>query len=175
MTKASSSSRPNTTSPSRRAEITRLVFLLLAAIILPLLFVAAVAGWFRGPGKVALDASDYCEHCGEEMQEISAAEYEQMVQDGKSFIVFVDQDGCVTADRLQGFVEDYAHEKGLKVYKIQFSAARDSSMHEKVKYYPSVVIVDKGRVHAYLRADSDEDAHAYNDAPTFRAWLEKYI
>ena len=77
-------------------------------------------------------------------------------------MVFVDQGGCKTADNLRGFVLDYAKEKGLKVYRLFFGDMKETSMHDKVKYYPSVVMVSKGRIVGFLRADSDEDAVVYN-------------
>ena len=122
-----------------------------------------------------MDANDYCEGCGEQMVDISGEEYEKMVKDGQSFMVFVDQENCTTADKVEGFVHNYADEKDLRVYRIQFSEAKETSMHEKVKYYPSVVVVNRGNIAGFLRADSDEDARAYNDEGEFRGWVERYV
>lgn len=159
----------------KRIEILKLVGLLILVVVLPLLFVGAVAGWFDGEGRVAIDADEYCEGCGEQMVDISGEEYEQMVRDGRSFMVFVDQENCTTADKLEGFLQNYARENGLRVYRIQFSVAKETSMHESVKYYPSVVVVDRGSIVQYLRADSDEDAHVYNDEGAFREWAGEIV
>ena len=87
----------------------------------------------------------------------------------------VDQSGCTTADRLREYVTRYMTETGILVYKMMFEQVKESSLHDQVKYYPSVVVVDKGVVRAYLRADSDEDAEVYNNYNAFREWMEKYL
>ncbi len=162
-------------SRSRKAEIVRLVLLLLLVIGGTTLFVGAVAGWFDGGKRAVIEASDRCETCGQELADVTGEEYEQMVKEGKSFVIFIDQEGCTTADKVEGYVKNYAGEKKVRIYRMQFSEARETSMHEKVKYYPSVVVVSKGGIIGYLRADSDEDAHAYNDEATFREWVGRYV
>ena len=156
-------------------KIWQLVLLLLIVVGGTILFVGATSGWF-GSGKVVLDAEYYCgEDCDDEMMELSGAKYEDLVKEGKSFVVFVDQSGCTTADRLRGYVTDYAHKVGIKVYRMMFSEARETSLHDYVKYYPSVAVVSHGKVVAWLRADSDEDADYYNDNEAFNKWLNRYL
>ena len=139
------------------------------------LFVGATSGWFGG-GKVVLDTEYYCgESCNGEMMELTGMEYEELVRDGGSFVVFVDQSGCTTADRLREYVSDYVLEMGVKAYRMMFSEVKETSLHDFVKYYPSVVVVSKGRVAGYLRADSDEDVDIYNDYGAFRKWMGRYL
>lgn len=156
-------------------KVWQLIVLLLVVVGGTVLFVGAASGWFGG-GKVVLDAEYYCgESCDGEMMVLTGAEYEELVREGGSFVVFVDQSGCTTADRLRGYVSDYALKVGMKVYRMMFSEARETSLHDYVKYYPSVVVVSKGRVVGYLRADSDEDADMYNDYDAFVGWMKKYL
>lgn len=153
----------------------QLVLLLLVVVGGTVLFLGATSGWF-GSGKVVLDAEYYCgENCDGEMMDLLRAEYEDLVKEGKSFVVFVDQSGCTTADRLRGYVTDFAREAGIKVYRMMFSEARGTSIHDYVKYYPSVVVVSRGKVVAWLRADSDEDADYYNDYEAFKGWAQRYL
>ena len=111
----------------------------------------------------------------EEFMELDAATYEDLVKAGKSFVVFVDQDGCTTADRLEGFVSDWASAAGVKVFKMMFEEVKKSSLHSDVKYYPSVVVIGNGVVRGHLRAHSDEDADAYNDYDAFLRWVQRYL
>ena len=99
--------------------------------------------------------------------------YESLVAEGKSFVVFVDQGGCTTADRLRGFVKDYASSHGIKVYRMFFEDMKKTSLHDFVKYYPSVAVILRGKVMGYLRADSDEDSDAYNNDDAFLTWMQK--
>ena len=158
-----------------RLKVWQLVVLLVAVIGGTVLFLGAVGGWFGG-SKVTLDAEYYCgEECDGEMTELSGARYEELVRNGGSFVVFVDQSGCTTAERLRGYVADYAREIGVRVYRMMFSEVKETSLHDFVKYYPSVAVVSRGRVAGYLRADSDEDADIYNNYEMFKRWIKRYL
>lgn len=150
---------------------------ILAVVVGIVLIFAAVAlevrgGWFSGE-KVVLNEEYYGRFT--DYNNLSVEEYEKLINNKKSFVVLVDQNGCNTADKLREFVKDWAEEVGIKVQKIMFSEMKEGSMHELVKYYPSVVIVEDGKVKAFLRADNDEDADEYNDYQAFKSWIEKYI
>ena len=156
----------------QQKNIAWLVGLLILTVGGGILFVGAASGWFDD-GRVKLDAEYYEE--GAELVKLSADEYEGLIEAGKSFVVFVDQNGCTTADRLRGYIKQYMAEKGILVYQMMFGEVKKATLHEQVKYYPSVAIVSRGRVVAYLKADSDEDADIYNDYEAFRGWMGKYL
>ena len=75
---------------------------------------------------------------------------------------------------------DKIFEEIMKKYKIDFLSIpfeefKNTSIYKKVKYAPSVIIVNNGKVNAYLNAESDEDLNKYQSASEFESWLEKYI
>lgn len=153
----------------------QLILLLIVVVGGIVIFVGAVSGWF-GDSKVVLDVDYHCgESCNGEMMELTGAKYEELIQNGGSFVVFVDQSGCTTADRLRGYMTDYTIDNGIKAYRMMFSEARETSLHDYVKYYPSVVIVSRGQVMSYLRADSDDDADYYNEYESFKRWADRYL
>ena len=152
-----------------------LIVALVVVLLGSLVFVGAVAGWFDD-SKVVLDAEYLCgDGCDGEYMELTKEGYEGLIGEKKSFVVLVDQNGCTTADRMRGYVQDWAIDAGVKVYRMMFEEVKESSLHEYVKYYPSVVVVEKGRVRVYLRADSDEDAGIYNDYGEFESWMEHWV
>ena len=152
-----------------------LVIALVVVLFGGVLFVGAVSGWFDG-SDVRLDAEYICgEGCDGGYMELNAAGYEELIKAGKSFIVFVDQGGCTTADRLRGYVSDWAANAGVKVYRMMFAEVKESSLHDSVKYYPSVAVISHGKVVGALKADSDEDADMYNDYEAFKGWMGKYF
>lgn len=110
-----------------------------------------------------------------EFVRISGEEYEKLKEEKKSFLVFVDQDGCITADGLEKISKETMDEKNLKVYEIMFADTRETSMFEKVKYYPSFVIIKNGEIVSWLKADADEDVERYKDKAELNLWLDKYI
>ncbi len=158
------------------------VWWLVAALVLVVagnvLLVGALTGWFGilGHEKAVIGAEYACdgEPC-EDLWALSSYEYEALVKDGRSFVLFVDQDGCHTADRLRGYVKEWAKEKGTSVYRMMFSEMKGTSLGENVKFYPSVVVVSQGKVLAFLRADSDEDAAAYNNYDDFARWMGEWV
>lgn len=151
-----------------------LIVALIVVLFGGLLFMGAVSGWFDDP-KVVVSEEYKCTEGCEEFMELDAAAYEDLMKAGKSFVVFVDQDGCTTADRLEGFVSDWASAAGVKVFKMMFEEVKKSSLHSDVRYYPSVAVIGNGLVRGYLRADSDEDADAYNDYDAFLRWVQRYL
>ena len=151
-----------------------LIVALVVVLVGSLVFVGAVSGWFDDP-KVVLNEEYRCVgDCGE-LMEMDASSYEELVKARKSFVVLVDQGGCTTADRLRGYVSDWAEQVGVRVYRMMFAEMKEPSLHDFVKYYPSVVIVDRGAVRAYLRADADEDAEMYNNYDAFAKWVDEYL
>ena len=145
----------------------------LVAMLLGGILVAGVMnGWFDD-STVILDP-EYQMGDGE-IKELSPNKYKELVSVKKSFVVFIDQGGCTTADRMQGFVTEYAKAHNLLIYKMMFSEMKETAIHEMVKYYPSVVIVSKGEVVGYLRADNDEDAEMYNDYEAFEGWMNQWL
>lgn len=157
-----------------------LIIALIAVIFGSVLFVGAASGWFDE--KVVLDAEYVCgEECDGEFLEgengtgLTVREYEELIGAKKSFVLLVDQGGCTTAERLKGYMRDFMKEAGVKVYRMMFSEVKKSSLHEKVKYYPSAVVVSRGEVIGFLRADSDEDAKMYNDYAEFKGWMRGMV
>ena len=149
-----------------------LIVCLMITLIGSLLFVGAVSGWFDEP-KVNIDAEYRTDT--PELKDISREEYQSLIDEKKSFVVFIDQGGCTTADRMRGFVGDWTKEAGIRVYKMMFGDMKESGLHEYVKYYPSVALISRGHVAGALRADADEDSGAYNNYDIFKEWMEKYL
>ncbi|MBQ6487238.1 hypothetical protein IJI89_02310 [Candidatus Saccharibacteria bacterium] len=156
----------------------RILYLILGLLMIvtgSILFALAVSGAFD-PAETELDAEYYCEGtCEGDFTELGKDEYEDLIKKKKSFVIFVDQNGCDGADRLRKFSNDYFPESGVKVYRMMFEDLKETTLHEKVKYYPSIVVIRKGNVRAFLRADSDEDAGAFNQYGSFIDWVNQHI
>ncbi|MBR3329481.1 hypothetical protein IKG29_03075 [Candidatus Saccharibacteria bacterium] len=156
----------------KQRKVLGLVILLVATLTFSVLFAGALSGWFED-SKVTLSEEYYGDF--EKFDDITAEEYEELVGDKKSFILLVDQGGCTTADRLREFVKDWATDNGIRVQRVMFSDMKETSLHDYIIYYPSVAIISDGQVVGYLRADSNEDAEAYNDYDIFQEWIKKWF
>ena len=151
-----------------------LIVLLLLVVSGGVLFVGAVSGWFED-STIVIDEEFDCEEECDKFIDIEAEGYEDLIKAEKSFVILVDQNGCTTADRLRGFTRNWAKENGKKVHRIMFEEMKETSLHESVKYYPSVVLVGEGKVKGFLRADADADAEMYNDEEVLKGWVNARI
>lgn len=154
---------------------TKIAISILALVVIligGILVAGMMSGWFDDP-KVVLSQEYYSKN--PKFIDLSADKYEELIKSKKSFVILVDQNGCTTADRVRKYVTNYMTEKGVDIYKMMFKEVKSSSLNDYVKYYPSVVIVSNGRVRAYLRADKDADADAYNDYSAFTSWINQYF
>ena len=158
-----------------RLRVWQLVMLLIVIMGGGVLFIGSMAGWFDSR-RVAIDKEMFCEtECDNYLIDIDASSYEELVKEKKSFILLIDQNGCDTADRVRSFISDYAKEHGAKVYRMMFSDMKETALHDKVKYYPSVVLVSRGIPIAWLKADENNDSDKYNNYETFREWMDSNI
>lgn len=150
----------------------RLILIISGAALLIIGLIGLLVTFLTRGQKFPLDSDQFG---SAEFIDISGEDYEKLLSDKKSFLVFVDQDGCITARGLEERLGQISKEKNLKIYHIMFSDARNTSMHENVKHYPSVVIIDKGKMAAWLKADADEDKERYNSLESLEQWLNNYI
>ncbi|MBR5419278.1 hypothetical protein IK110_03460 [Candidatus Saccharibacteria bacterium] len=107
--------------------------------------------------------------------EITKDDYESLIKREKSFVVLVDKPGCVTTQTMRGFMSNFPEDMQFKYYHLYWDEAKESSLHEKVKYTPSVALIHNGKVIAFLDADSKEDADRYSDASALKDWIREYI
>ena len=156
-------------------KIWQLLLLLVVVVGVGIVFIGAMAGWFN-KSRVVLSREMYCgEECDEYLISIDRSEYDKLLKERKSFVLMVDQGGCKTADKVRGHIEEYASDAGIRVYRMMFDEMKESSLHEYVKYYPSVVLVSDGKVVAWLKADEDGDVGKYNNYVDFREWMDEYL
>ena len=158
-----------------RLKVWQLVMLLIVIVGGGVLFIGLMAGWFDSK-KVVIDEEMFCKtECDNYLVDIDVSSYEELVKEKKSFILLIDQNGCDTADRVRSFIGDYAKEHGMKVYRMMFSDMKETTLHDIVKYYPSVVLVSKGSPMAWLKADENNDSDKYNNYEVFRGWIDNNI
>lgn len=106
---------------------------------------------------------------------ISKDEYEKLISKKKSFVVMTDNNKCIATSNMSGFMSEMPADRQFKYYRLAWPEALESSLHEKVKFAPSIAIIHNGEVVAFLDAESEKDEPAYNGANALQAWFERYI
>ncbi len=75
---------------------------------------------------------------------------------------------------------DKIFEKVMLKYKVDFLSMsideyKKTEFFNEVRYAPSIIIVKKGKILAYLDANKDEDYDKYQNPDIFEEWIIEYV
>ena len=101
--------------------------------------------------------------------------YEELVDKKENFILYLTLDGCTSCVVFGPKAVDFVVKNKITVYRIEYKEFSQTDLKDEVKYAPSMMIFKKGKLKAYLDAQSDEDLQYYKDSSTLQTWFEKYI
>lgn len=133
--------------------------------------VVAIAIFRIANARFSLDSEYYGVS---ELQNIDTSTLNQLIQDQKSFGLFVSQPSCQASADLAKNLQEFTDTHRLKFYEISFSTLKDSNIIPDLRFYPSFVIFHDGKVVDFLAADSDEDSAAYTSVAGFESWFAEY-
>jgi len=158
----------------KKLKIWQLAILLVTVVGVTVGF-ALLLVFTSGPGKISLTDDFLCkdEYCN--FYNIEPEEYNELVAKKDSFVIFIDQGGCRTASTLRDIVSEYMDEHKVIFAKMSFSDMKETNLSENIKYYPSVAVISRGELAAFLHADSDDDADSFSDYEEFSRWIEQYL
>lgn len=63
----------------------------------------------------------------------------------------------------------------IDVLKMSFEEFKKTSLYEKVKYAPSIIIVNNNEIIDFLDANKDEDLKYYQNPKEFASWLKERL
>lgn len=110
-----------------------------------------------------------------EIKEISEKEYNNLIENKDSFALLIYMPGCTTSANFSKIIEDFSSEYNMTFYKMKWVDAKKTEIYDFLKYYPSVIMYNKGESKSYLKSDSDNDLIYYQSVHDFKKWIEKYI
>lgn len=137
-----------------------------------LIFTLIITGCKNEDYPITLSNKNYKES---KFVDIDSKKLNKLVKEEESFVLFIYQPLCVTSYEFNKVLTEFLNEYKLAIYKIPFSEIKGTSLEDKVKYYPSFVVYNKGEVVDYLDAESDEDTEYYKTVNAFKDWLDDYI
>lgn len=109
------------------------------------------------------------------MTEITYEELTNLQNKKESFAVFVYQPMCSNSSNFEDVLTKFINEYNLTIYKISFSSIKDTKLGKTIKYYPSFVLFNEGKVVNYLDASKDEDTEYFTNYNSLKTWFNKYI
>lgn len=92
-----------------------------------------------------------------------------------SYVLFTYNNYCTLAVPCEDVFEDFMKKYSIDFLSIPFDDFKETYLYNEVKYGPTIIIVNKGKVVAYLDANNDEDLEKYQDVDKFKEWINKYI
>lgn len=93
----------------------------------------------------------------------------------ENFIVFVYLPNCITSYNFNNLLMEFLNKNQMSFYKISSTEVDSTKISEKIKYYPSLVIYQDGKIIAYLDANDDEEIKYFEDIDELSAWIYKYV
>lgn len=107
--------------------------------------------------------------------DIETDKLNDLINNKESFALFIYQPACVTSSDFEQTLHDFITNNNIKVYKIAFSNIKETTLSKSIKYYPSFVIFNKGKMVDYLDAESDNDLKYYESKDEFQNWFTSYV
>ena len=147
----------------------KILFLILFIISLSIIITLSIT---TRPKTFYLDENYYS---SDTIKEISVSELDTLIENKKSFVVFVYQPMCLTSNDFAQVLNEFSNEEKIAIYKIAYSNIKDTKLGTKVKYYPSFLIYNKGKLISYLKSNKDEDTLCYTSKEEFKKWFTKYV
>ena len=95
--------------------------------------------------------------------------------DNDNYILFTYNNYCDLAIPCENIFKDFMTKYKIDFLSMPFEEFKKTEFYKTIKYAPSIVIIKKGSIIAYLDANSDEDLEKYQDVNKFEEWLNNYI
>ena len=93
----------------------------------------------------------------------------------ESYILFTYNNYCTLPIPCEYIFEDFMKKNNISIISIPFAEFKKTNYYKKVKYAPTIIIINKGKIIAYLDANSDKDLKKYQDINEFEKWIDNYI
>jgi len=123
-----------------------------------------------GNKKIYLSNEFYSEGNFKEINNDSINQY-----NNKTYLLFTYNNYCSLPIPCDKIFLEVAKKNNISILSMPFSEFKKTVFYDTVKYAPSIIIVDKGKVIKYLDANKDEDLEKYQDVDKFEKWLNENI
>ena len=123
-----------------------------------------------GNKKIYLSNEFYSEGNFKEINNDSINQY-----NNKTYLLFTYNNYCSLPIPCDKIFLEVAKKNNISILSMPFSEFKKTVFYDTVKYAPSIIIVDEGKVIKYLDANKDEDLEKYQDVDKFEKWLNENI
>lgn len=92
-----------------------------------------------------------------------------------TFILYTYNNYCAFAKPCEDVFKEFMTKYKIDFLSIKFEDFKNTKYYNKIKYAPSIIIINKGKIISYLDPNSDDDLNKYQEFNDFETWLTKYI
>lgn len=105
--------------------------------------------------------------------EITKNQLEELQEE--NYILYIYNSYCKFPVSCDSIFEKFMKNYQISFLSLPFAEFRETSFYPEVKYAPSLIIIEKGKIISYLDANLDDDIEKYQNVDKLKAWLEQYI
>lgn len=141
-------------------------------IILLVLVILSMTGCIKENNKFYLNDEYYNDG---KLVDIDSKELTNLLKSNDSFILFTYNPYCNFKVSCENVVENFSKNNNITVFKIPFEEFKNTKLYNTVKYAPSIVLINNGKIENYLDPNKDEDSIKYQDEKALKDYIEMYI
>lgn len=93
----------------------------------------------------------------------------------ETYILYTYNNYCTFEIPCDKIFKEYMEKYKIDFVSIPFKEFKNTKYYSKVKYAPSIIIINQGKIISYLNANKDKDLQKYQDVHEFEKWINKYI
>ena len=95
--------------------------------------------------------------------------------DFQNYVLFVYNNYCTFSVPCDEIFKEFMEQNNVNFLSMSYEEFKKTNLHETVKFAPSVIIVNNGKIVSYLDSAKDADLDKYQDVDQFESWLDNYI
>ena len=141
-------------------------------LLVLLSFIVILTGCDKKVEKFYLDDEYYNEG---KYIEVGKEQINELENKKASYILFTYNSFCSFQVPCDNVFENVMKKYNIDVYSTPFEEGKKTFIKDTIKYAPSVLIIHKGKIIAYLDPEKDEDLSKFQVEKDFEVWLDKYI
>ena len=107
--------------------------------------------------------------------EADANKIKELQKNKSSYIIYTYMSFCTFKIPCEDIFKNYMEKNSISFVKIPYEEFENTEFIKTVKYAPSVIIINKGKIIAYLDAENNDDLNKYQNLNEFSKWIKKYI
>lgn len=105
--------------------------------------------------------------------EITAQDFETLGND--NYVLFTYNNYCALSIPCDEIFQEFMTKNNVSFLSMKYDEFKNTKLHEKVRFAPSVIIVKNWKIVDYLDSENDNDVDLYQDVDKFGKRFEKYV